>query len=123
MCSLIQNQWGINYLGNWQSSFHLVPLFTFYFHLVPLLTFKEPTGIFAGQKKHHKNNRKISLWEETGETGEKALVNTYHTYNICKIFMLKIHGKVAKHTKWKQNNCDFLTTATVSLKLNSDMFL
>lgn len=53
MCSLIQNQWGIHYLGNFQSSFHLAPL--------PLFTFKKPTGVSVRQKKCHKNTLKISL--------------------------------------------------------------
>lgn len=47
MCSVIQNQWGIHYCGNFQTSFRLVPL--------PLLIFKKPTEVFVARQTPQKH--------------------------------------------------------------------
>lgn len=57
--SLIQNQWGIYYHGNFQSSFHLVPL--------PLFTFRKTTMVFLNKKrqlKYPENSRLRRNWEK-----------------------------------------------------------
>lgn len=63
MCSLVQNQWGIYYHGNFQSSFHLVPLLLF--------MFKKPTIVFVNEKNTIKLTQKYYLRRNWGNWKKK----------------------------------------------------
>lgn len=74
MCSLIQNQWGIYYRGNFPTSFHLVPL--------PLFTFKKPTIVFVNKKKTAKITWKYLFEKQLGKLVKTTLLNKYYIDNI-----------------------------------------
>lgn len=114
MCSLIQNQWGICYHGNCQTSLHLVPL--------PLFTFKKPTIVFVNKKKTTKISWKYLFQKKLGKLGKNLRKQVlYSQHNVTSLYLRYI-GELQMTVSESKITVKFLTAATDLLKVNPDLF-